>query len=363
MKEFLEVQGSWRQRMGIYLLTAFLTLLVIWLIGFILDDIRSFPKPKLHEIEQQFIDNKLLKQKSSLQRNISTKNQLVNDLMEQRRRLQQSTNNLQTTIRQLHEQQRLRLQHGQELSVAEKNTQARSLEQFLLNQRHDQELTQTIMKLTNERQALSDQLKRVDKKINIQRKPAYELYREQLRKQRILEASAQLLILFGLLGGTYYLLMRHKKTKYKLLYLASIIAIIYHSVDVVHDYFPTQLFKYMMIAVLIFLFGRLLIYFINRASSTQLGVLLKRYRDAYIYFLCPICEYPIRRGPMQFKFWTAKTLASQTAQMQGDSSNDPYTCPACSTQLFESCTKCGNSRYSLLPSCQHCGDKIKIAKN
>ena len=34
---------------------------------------------------------------------------------------------------------------------------------------------------------------------------------------------------------------------------------------------------------------------------------------------------------------------------------EPYTCPACGTELYEKCQQCQGVRHSFLPFCKHCG--------
>ncbi|MCC7421782.1 MAG: hypothetical protein IT428_15995 [Planctomycetaceae bacterium] len=90
--------------------------------------------------------------------------------------------------------------------------------------------------------------------------------------------------------------------------------------------------------------------------------LLKQYREAYESFLCPVCEYPIRRGPMKFLSWTRRSLRRlPILRTDGDTKDEPYTCPMCSTPLFEECTACHDTRHSLLPACVHCGSSKEIA--
>ena len=90
--------------------------------------------------------------------------------------------------------------------------------------------------------------------------------------------------------------------------------------------------------------------------------LVRQYREAYERFFCPVCDYPIRRGPLKFVFWSRRTIKHlhfppQTPPL----ADEPYTCPACGTLLFEKCAVCGNVRHSLLPICSHCGSAKDVA--
>jgi rubrerythrin len=90
--------------------------------------------------------------------------------------------------------------------------------------------------------------------------------------------------------------------------------------------------------------------------------LLKQFREAYEKFVCPVCEYPIRRGPLRYAFWTKRTirkliLPEPSAPATND---DPYTCPACGVMLYEKCPVCGGVRHSLLAYCEKCGASKEV---
>jgi hypothetical protein len=86
--------------------------------------------------------------------------------------------------------------------------------------------------------------------------------------------------------------------------------------------------------------------------------LVRQYREAYERFLCPVCEYPIRRGPLKYLFWTRRTAKKLPVVQLADADDKPdgpYTCPICATKLFEECPSCHAQRHALLPACEHCG--------
>ena len=125
-----------------------------------------------------------------------------------------------------------------------------------------------------------------------------------------------------------------------------------------HEHFPQAWFKYILIIMSLIGAARLLIYFLRSIASPKKEKLLAQYRDAYERFLCPTCEYPIRRGPMKYLYWNRRSLKKlhlPTTSGDDKSSDEPYTCPSCSTQLFTKCTSCNATRPSLLPFCDHCG--------
>jgi hypothetical protein len=101
---------------------------------------------------------------------------------------------------------------------------------------------------------------------------------------------------------------------------------------------------------------RVLIYLVQAVARPNRDWLVRQYREAYERFLCPVCEYPIRRGPLRFLFWTRRT-AKKLPQSGSEASAErgPYTCPVCATRLYEECPACHEQRHSLLPACEHCG--------
>ena len=129
---------------------------------------------------------------------------------------------------------------------------------------------------------------------------------------------------------------------------------------VIHEYFPSRIFKYVLIAALLLVAIRLLIYFIRAAAFPKMDRLLRQYREAYELFLCPVCEYPIRTGPRRFLFWTRRTVHKVLPQGGSDDKEEPYTCPVCGTALFQPCASCQQMRHSMLEHCQHCGSRREV---
>jgi predicted RNA-binding Zn-ribbon protein involved in translation (DUF1610 family) len=84
--------------------------------------------------------------------------------------------------------------------------------------------------------------------------------------------------------------------------------------------------------------------------------LIKQHREAYEHFACPVCAYPIRRGPLKYLYWTRRSLKKLKVPLEnGAGTDEPYACPSCGTQLFEKCESCSGIRHSLLPTCSNCG--------
>ena len=129
---------------------------------------------------------------------------------------------------------------------------------------------------------------------------------------------------------------------------------------VVHEYFPTRYFKYALILALLGVVIRLIVYLIKNTAFPRIEWLARQYREAYERFLCPMCEYPIRTGPRRFLYWTRRTVHKILPQSDSTAVEEPYTCPACGTAVFETCPNCGKTRHALLGHCSHCGAKKEL---
>ena len=172
---------------------------------------------------------------------------------------------------------------------------------------------------------------------------------------RLRLAFYQLLILVPLLLATAYPLAKRRSSLYYPLFLAVGGATLLKVALVVHEYFPSRYFKYILIFVLLLVVARLLVHLIRTVAFPKAAWMKRQYREAYERFLCPVCEYPIRTGPRKFLYWTRRTV--HKVLPQGDSSvvEEAYTCPACGTAVFEVCDSCKKVRHSLLDHCEHCG--------
>jgi predicted RNA-binding Zn-ribbon protein involved in translation (DUF1610 family) len=101
---------------------------------------------------------------------------------------------------------------------------------------------------------------------------------------------------------------------------------------------------------------RVLVYLLKMIAFPKRDWLLKQYREAYEAFLCPICDFPIRRGPLKYMFWSRRSIRKvRIPPLPQAEAEEPYTCPMCGYALFEKCPTCQAIRHSLLPACEKCG--------
>ena len=247
-------------------------------------------------------------------------------------------------------------------SEVEKGNLSTSLDHFLRNQTSYQELNQSIADLSSNKRSLEDEKRRIERELAKQRDPARKEFERLTETHRMRLALYQLLILVPLLFVAGYMLIGRRGSLYFPLFLAFAGATLLKVGLVIHEYFPSRYFKYVLILALLAVVARLLIYLIRADAFPKFAWLMRQYREAYERFLCPMCEYPIRTGPRKFLYWTRRTVHKVLPQGDAGDGSEAYTCPSCGTVLFEECPACRKTRHSLLGHCQHCGATKEITR-
>ena len=347
-------KGPWISRFAISFFTVVLAVLIFWLLGFFMRDIRSIRGPDYLKIEKKHVDQGLVDENASLDKRIRELSRLIDSEKETQRLVGDSSQNLQQTINQLLELQKLGLEKNMTLSPAEQSNFTSSLSLFLDNQKKYQGLNQTIVQLLEQKRSLEDAKRTCEQKMEEQRKPARAEFESLNRRHKIRLATYQLAILIPILAVAVFLIIRKRRSIYFPLFLALAASSLIKVGLVIHEYFPTRTFKYVLIAALILVVARILVYFIHTIAFPKAQWLMKQYREAYERFLCPVCEYPIRMGPRRFLFWTRRTVNKMVVPNE-QAAEEPYTCPSCGATLFEECPSCHHVRHSLLPHCKSCG--------
>lgn len=331
------------------------------MLGFLVEDIRSIPGPDYASIEAKHLDQKLVGQRDALEKQIAELTRQIGNQTEKQRIVGDSSRNLQQTINQLLDLQRLGMQKSIAFSATEQANFSSSLNLFLDNQRKYQELSQTVSDMLARKQDMVQQKEELDRQIEQQRQPARAEYGTIMQKHRLKLAFLQLAILLPILAVATFILVKKRSSIYFPLFLAVGIAVALKVTLVVHEYFPSRYFKYILIGGLLVVVGRLLVYFIHTIAFPKTQWLVKQYREAYERFLCPVCEYPIRIGPRRFLFWTRRTINKFVVPTDGSGQQEEaYTCPSCGNSLFEECPSCHQVRHTMLPHCSHCGAEKEV---
>jgi len=349
-------KGPWSHRFLVFVFSAALTLLVYWLLGFALRDIGAFPGPDWNEIERRHLDPAQVARHEQLQAELETAKRQIKDQGTRQSVLSASISNAQTTIGEMSSLHKLALEKGTPISEAEKLALADAEILFLDSQKRHQSLTEEIATLKETEVRLENDKHSVDKDLEAQRARAREEYQALRAKHNLRVASLKLLFLLPVTLAIAWAFMKRRNSLYKPLVYSTGIAVYWKLGQVMHEYFPSKLFKYILIFVALGIVLKALVYLLRQIVAPQREWLLKQYREAYEKFLCPICGYPIRRGPLKYLFWTSRSIKKMIVPRTAERFDDePYVCPCCATALFEPCDACEAVRPSLLPACDHCG--------
>jgi hypothetical protein len=351
----LKQRGPWTHRALVFVFSVLFGLLVYWFLGFIVPDIGTWPGPDYQEIQERLIPPSFLQEQKTVQNQIEEVTRSIEALRQRQSVLRDSTANSERTMNQLTELQRLTLEKGLKPSPEEVDALAQSQKFFLANQTRYQQMNDEIVDLTQTREGLQEQLRSVQKNIEGRSPAVQEEYSRLATRHQMKLAAIKLAVLAPLALAAGWLFLRKRGSLYAPLIHGFGIAVLIKVGAVMHEHFPRRYFKYVLIVVAIAVVARLLVYLLRAMAHPKLEYLLKQYREAYERFLCPICGFPIRRGPLKYLFWTRSTV--KKLQLPADAKlapEEPYVCPACSTRLFEECGSCHQIRHALLPACVHC---------
>lgn len=352
----IKPKGTWVHRFLVNLLTVVLAVLVFWVLGFLVEDIESIPGPRYETIEAQFADPGLAARDKALAAEMESLDRAISAQRDAMQILKDGSDNLQNTINQLIELQKLSVQKDVPLAAAERENLSESLARFLRSQEEYQARNAEFSALAERRRTLEAERVELDKAIKEKFEPIGREYRRQREKHDLYLAGLQLLVLLPFLAAGAYLIVRKRESLYFPLFLGSSAAVLLKIGLVLHAYFPSRYFKYVFAIALLVVVTRLLVHFIRSVAFPKAQWVEKQYREGYERFLCPVCEFPIRRGPRKYLYWTRRTV-HKVPLPEGTAEEEPYTCPSCGSALFEKCEVCGGIRHALLTSCQHCGSK------
>jgi predicted RNA-binding Zn-ribbon protein involved in translation (DUF1610 family) len=349
-------RGPWFHRFLIGLFTILLTLLAVWLIGFVLDDIESIPGPQYPDVEARFLSQALLDNQKLVQQQLSDTARKLEEHRSRQSLLRDSTSRYEQTMKQLVELQRLNVEKGVTPEETAQKALAESVVLFLSNQKSDQALNEEIASVTEQQRALEDKKRETEKKLEAERKPAREEFARLQRQHDRRLAAFKLLFLLPLLAGVGVVFLKKRSSAYSPIIYASGVAVLWQTILVIHQHFPTRYFKYIVLLAALAVVAYTLVALLKMVRAPKKSWLLKQYREAYQNFVCPICEYPIRRGSMKNLFWTRSTVKKlQVPPAAIADKEESYTCPSCGARLFEDCASCHGIRHSLLPYCEKCG--------
>jgi hypothetical protein len=345
----------------VHLFTVVLAVLFYWLLGFVIDDIGKWPGPDYTEIEKRMLDPALVERSNDLAKQIEETDRDISEQKSRQAVLNDSTQASQQTMNQLLEFQRLSLEKDVTPTEEEQRALAESQRLFLANQTEYQNLSAQIARLNERQLDLRRQQRTHEESLQAARQPVSAEYQRLSERHNLKIGAVKLAVLVPLLLVAVVLFLKMRGGLYAPMVYAFGGAVLLKVGLVMHEYFPSRYFKYVLILAALVVVIRALVYLLRMVAYPKMEWLLKQYREAYERFFCPVCEYPIRRGPLRYVFWSRRSIKKLAfpPEPTGDS-NAPYTCPMCATRLFEECEKCHHIRHSLLPACEACGNERPV---
>lgn len=354
-----KLRGPWFHRFLIWLFAIAVSALSFWLLGYIVRDIDAIEGPDYQAMEASMLDSVLVDRSKTLADEIGDTKRSITNLNERRLLLQNTINTSQQTMQQLLNLQRMSIEKGAELSDEQNSALTENLDLFLANQKQSQEFNTQLSELNLKLQGLQGQADDVKAEIDLAKQPIREAFNLALRQHRLWLGVYKLAVLLPLLLLSTLLFIRKSAGNYATLVYATGAALAARVLLVMHEHFPAMYFKYILIVASLVIAIAILVRLLRTVANPRGDWLLKQYREAYTNFLCPVCEFPIRRGPLRYVSWTPRSLRrllARTSLSDSATSEDkPYTCPSCSTELFKTCSRCEATRYALLPACDKCG--------
>ncbi|MDP8246405.1 MAG: hypothetical protein P9L94_20140 [Candidatus Hinthialibacter antarcticus] len=351
-------KGPWSHRLLLFFFSSLLSLLFIWLLGFVLKDIGTINKPDVEKLRATHIDQEVQDQHALL---TDERNQILREIkneQEHQELLRNSTQSSRETMNQLAEIYRLKLERNLTPGETEQVAMEESQALFLKNQREFEAANQRIAQLNQTRRELDPQIDALQETLGESEKAYSDAYSTEFKQHRFTIACLRLAFLIPLLVLFAWLTFKMRSSPYILIINAALFALFVRTYVVMFEHFPRDFFKYIAILSIIIIVLSFIVYRVRLALKPLPAWLMNQYREAYMRRLCPVCSFPIQQGPLKFARWSKKGLAALPNMAEVPSDSDkPYTCPSCGNKLFDKCESCGSLRHTLLPHCESCGAK------
>ncbi len=357
--------GWWLPHLGIRLLGILLGVLFFWLLGFVITDLRTLPISPSYEVFRQEhleadMEERIEKTRLSLEeirRNLR--------ILESRQDMdREGIRTLENTMRQLAEMQKLSVQKNTALSKSQRENLEKALDSFLASQEMYQKNNEERILLAEKENAAQEELRLLEKSLQEREEEIRTSYKTLRDKEAFRRGLYQLAFLIPLLLGCIWITKKSWNSLYRPGGVALTAAVFARTAMTAHASFPFFYMKYTLLGAGILVAWSLMVLIARSIQRPRKSSLLKTYREGYRHFLCPVCEYPLRRGPLRFFSWTRKTifrLSPPGTLSFPDTSGKPYTCPSCGTLLYSPCERCGALRETLLPYCSSCGGEASAA--
>ena len=358
-----EGKGRSSSRFWVKVSAVVLGLLFYGLLNFILEDLGTIHQPNYQKIQAKYVSQSALDQEQQLNNEINAHNNQIKRLSDNQQYIKNNADNLKTTIDQMLDIQKSRLQKNISVSEKEKTSLNETQGVFLNYQNQLKTLNDDILNWQKSKHVLEAKLDNTHSTLDQQRKLADKDYSKLSQAHHYLQAWLQVITVLLILAIGLLLLKLYYQSPYSIIIKSIDVSTSIVALLKMREFFPAEYFKYFLILSLISIIIYLITKLIQSIKSPELDMLIKQYREAYEHFLCPVCEFPIHMGPRRFLFWTRRSNVQLKLPKTKESYDfEIYHCPACSTELFNQCSSCQQVRYSLLPSCSHCGHKNSASK-
>lgn len=351
-----EAKGSSSSRFWVKVSAVLLGILFYGLLNFILDDLGTIHQPDYQKIQSQYVSQNLIDQELQLNKEINSNNNQIKRLSDNQQYIKNNADNLKTTIDQMLEIQKASLQKN--ITIPEKDKASLNEVQtvFLNYQNQFKNLNDEILNWQKSKHNLEEKLDGIQVQLDQQKKVADKKYTKLSESHRFFQAKLQVGALLLILAVGLLLLRRYYLSSYAIMLKSTDIAICIKILMTMHDFFPSEYFKYLLILSLISIIVYLMKKLIQSIKSPKLDMLIEQYKEAYDQFFCPICEFPIHMGPRRYLHWTRRSNTYLRLPKSTEHQDfEIYHCPACSTELFNQCASCHKVKHTLLKSCSHCG--------
>ncbi len=359
--------GWWLPHLGIRLLGVLLGVLFFWLLGFVVTDIRTLPfSPSYQEFREKELEPDLEQRLEATRLSLEEIRRNLRVLEARQEMAQEGIRTLEATMRQLAEMQKLSIQKNAALGESERASLEKALSSFLESQENYQRNNEERIMLAEKENVAQEELRLLEKELRNRENEIRSSYDALREKEAFRRGVYQLAFLIPLLLACIGITKKSWNSLYRPGGIALTVAVFARTAMTAHASFPFFYMKYTLLGAGILVAWALMVLIARSIQRPRKSSLLKTYREGYRHFLCPVCEYPIRRGPLRFFSWTRKTifrLSPPGTLSFPDTSEKPYSCPSCGTLLYSPCEKCGALRETLLPYCRACGAEASAAED
>ena len=300
-------KGPLSHRALVIVFSVLFGLLFYWLLGFLMNDIGRLRGPDYGELRKQLLSEELTKTSTELSQQLGSISRQIEELTKQQTLLKDSIENSRRTMGQLLDIQRLSLQKEGALSEEAQSAMAESIQLFLSNQAEYQSFNDKLSTLHTQRVELEATQRTNKEAIEDAERPIQDEYNRLLTRHNLTLAAWKLAVLVPVMILSGIAFLRLRESVYAPMTYAAGIAVTAKVLEVMHEHFSPDFFKYVLILLSLAVVFGILIRLLMMIARPKRDWLLKQYRDAYEAFLCPSCSYPIRRGPLKYLSWTRRS--------------------------------------------------------